>query len=60
MEDALFYLGVQSIHVGIKPRFIFNMMGMMQKNGWSSSLLERVALFIKIGIISYGNTLATE
>lgn len=28
-------------HVGIKTRFIFNMMGMMQKNNWSSSPVEK-------------------
>lgn len=29
-------------HVGIKTRFIFNMMGMMQKKGWGSSPVEKV------------------
>lgn len=42
-------------HVGIKSRFIFNMMGMMQKK-W----LKTVALFNKIDIMSGDNTLATE
>ena len=28
-------------HVGIKTRFIFNMMRMMQKNGWGSSPVEK-------------------
>lgn len=28
-------------HVGIKTRFIFRMMGMMQKNGWGSSPVEK-------------------
>ncbi|MDD6038487.1 MAG: NAD(P)H-dependent oxidoreductase [bacterium] len=28
-------------HVGVKTRFIFNMMGMMQKNGWSASPVEK-------------------
>ena len=29
-------------HVGIKTRFLFNMMGMMQKKGWGSSPVEKV------------------
>ena len=28
-------------HVGIKTRFMFNMMGMMQKKGWGSSPMEK-------------------
>ena len=28
-------------HVGIKTKFMFNMMGMMQKNGWGSSPVEK-------------------
>ena len=28
-------------HVGIKTRFIFNMMRMMQKSGWGSSPVEK-------------------
>ena len=28
-------------HVGIRTRFIFNMMRMMQKNGWGSSPVEK-------------------
>ena len=28
-------------HVGIKTRFMFNMMGMMQKKGWGSSPVEK-------------------
>ncbi|MDY2593746.1 MAG: NADPH-dependent oxidoreductase, partial [Oliverpabstia sp.] len=29
-------------HVGIKTRFIFHMMRMMQKSGWGSSPVEKV------------------
>lgn len=29
-------------HVGFKTRFIFNMMGMMQKKGWSASPVEKI------------------
>lgn len=29
-------------HVGIKTRFVFNMMRMMQKNGWGASPVEKV------------------
>lgn len=29
------------LHVGIKTRFTFNMMRMMQKNGWGSSPVEK-------------------
>lgn len=32
---------IKKPHVGIKSRFIFNMMGMMQKNGWGSSPVEK-------------------
>ena len=31
----------EKIHVGIKTRVIFNMMRMMQKNGWGSSPVEK-------------------
>ena len=32
----------EKLHVGIKTKFIFNMMRMMQKNGWGSSPVEKV------------------
>ena len=32
----------KKLHIGIKTRFIFNMMRMMQKNGWGSSPVEKV------------------
>ena len=31
---------IQKLSVGVKTRIMFNMMGMMQKNGWNSSKVE--------------------
>ena len=31
----------KKLHVGIKTRFVFNMMRMMQKNGWGASPVEK-------------------